>query len=339
MIFKVENEIKHEYLSNKPTATADSDSFVLRSIDEYEELIGKSVYNFSVSELDELFSTFKNSSKKTVDKNKSILATYIDFCISKNLVSHQENRAIFIDVKKHISKQALLNRYISREKLVEYQGKLYNEQDQLLLLLPFIGVLGRTIEEGTKEEMLNLTIDDVIVDENKLILRQNNGESRELYVDESVIKLIQKTYNRLFYVENNGGKTQNKRIKDSAPRQTLINKTGTYEKYILRTPGKNKFDRFSLSLFNSRMGRIQKIVGNKYLTYSNLYFSGMIQMAMDIYKEKGEVTDKDFDKICRKFNYGVPESFNKSNEFTDKKVTSYWCEIKSLFNQYKELLL
>jgi len=83
------------------------------------------------------------------------------------LVSHQENRAIFIDVKKHISKQALLNKYISREKLIEYQGKLYNEQDQLLLLLPYIGVLGRTTEDGTKEEMLNLTIDDVIFEKKK----------------------------------------------------------------------------------------------------------------------------------------------------------------------------
>jgi len=49
MIFSVENEIKQEYLSKKPTATAESDSFVLRSIDEYEQLIGKSVFNFSIS--------------------------------------------------------------------------------------------------------------------------------------------------------------------------------------------------------------------------------------------------------------------------------------------------
>lgn len=339
IIFNVENEIKQEYLSSKPTATAESDSFVLRLIDEYEELIGKSVYNFSVSELDELFSTFKNSSRKTGDKNKSILVTYIKYCISKNLVTHQQNRAEFINVKKHVSKQALLNKFITKQKMLQYQNILFNPQDQLMIWLPYIGVLGRTIEEGTKEEILNLSIDDIYPLKNKIVLRQNDGETRELDgIEDFIFDLIKETYEQKLYVENNNEMTNNKRL-NGIPRQTPINKTGEYggynSRYIFRIPGKNKFERFTPSILNSRMNRIKKYVGNPYLNYTSLYISGMLQMCFDIYNEKGEITNRDFDDVCVRFNYGIPEEIEDST----KKQSAYWHVLKSMFNQYKDLLL
>ena len=42
IIFKRDNELKQEYLSTKPTATAKANTFVLRLADEYENLINKS---------------------------------------------------------------------------------------------------------------------------------------------------------------------------------------------------------------------------------------------------------------------------------------------------------
>ena len=53
-IFKVDNAIKQEYLDEKPTDTAKSDMFVLRAVDNYEYLIGQSVYNMTYSELNEI---------------------------------------------------------------------------------------------------------------------------------------------------------------------------------------------------------------------------------------------------------------------------------------------
>lgn len=245
-----------------------------------------------------------------------------------------ENRARYIDVENFVHRQALLNKYISKEKLKGYTNLLYNEQDQLLLWLLFIGVRGRTVEDGTLEEVVNLTIDDVFPDKNRLILRQNDGKNRVLDdVDDFIIELIKDTYEQEFYVENNGELTNNPRIPN--PRNIKINNTGEFSRHVFRTPGKNKYELFTPSLLNSRMRRIQKIVNNPYLTYSSLYFSGMIQMAMDIYKNKGEVTDRDFDEICIRFNYGIPESV----ENPDKKISNYWFVIKDLFNQYKELLL
>lgn len=317
MIFEVDNEIKQEYLSGKATATADAYAFVLRTIDEYEQLVNKAVYNLTISELDELFSKFGNTSKSSGDKNRSVLVTYIDFCISKNLALHKENRARLIDIKKHVSKQALLNKFISREKLEEYKKLLYNEQDQLLLELLFIGVKGKTVEDETLEEIINLSINDVDFENNIIKLRQNNGDTRPMKVQTSTVNLIKDTYEQDIFVENNGKSTNNDRVFGSA-RKYKINHV---EGFVFRVPGKNKYQKFHAGLFNSRMGNIKKWVDNKYITVTTIYDSGMIQMAMDIYREKGEVTKEDYEDICDVYNYGYP------------------FKLKEKFMQYEEMLL
>lgn len=336
--FQVDSEIKQEYLQTKPTSTAESDAFVLRDFDNYEVQVEKQVYNLNISELNEMFATLRNSSKRVAQKNKSILTNYIDFCVAKRIVNHMENRAKYIDVEKFVSRQALLNKFIPREKVMEYSNRLYNEQDQLLLWLVNIGVRGRTTEDGTMEEVINLTIDDVNFSEQTLTLWQNGREKfRELHdVPDYILDLIRETYEEEFYIENNGELTNNPRVPN--PRKSIINKTGesktgeTIDRHIFRIPGKNKFGKFTPALLNSRMIKIQKIVDNRYVTWSSLYFSGMLQMCMDIYKGKGEITDRDFDDVCVRFNYGI-ESIE-----TEKKQSAYWHVLKDLFLQYKELL-
>jgi len=338
--FTVDNEIKQEYLASKPTGTADSDAFVLRDFDNYENQISKSVYNLSIPELNEMFATLRNTSKRGAGKNKSILVNYIDFCVMKKIVSHMENRARYIDINDFVHRQALLSKYIPKEKMMQYGNMLYNAQDQLLLWLSYIGVRGRTIENATMEEIISLTIDD-INEKNRTIKLWQNGRKKFRILDnvpDFIFDLIRETYNEDYYIENNGEVTNNPRIPD--PRKSIINKTGesktgaTIDRYILRKPGKNKFELFTPSLLNSRMRKIQEYCDNRYITYSSLFFSGMLQMAMDIYKEKGEVTDRDFDDICVRYNYGIPEEPR-----ADKRASNYWYVVKDLFNQYKELLL
>lgn len=136
-------------------------------------------------------------------------------------------------------------------------------------------------------------------------------------VDISTLSLIKETYNQEFYVENNGEMTENKRL--SRPRRTVINHVG---KYVFRIPGKKRSDKFTPQIMNSRMYRIKKYLGNPYLSFTGLFQSGMIQMAIDIYKEKGFVDKEDFIDICVRYNY-----------------ENYWYNIRDLFNQYKEILL
>jgi len=323
IIFKVDNAIKQEYLDEKLSDTAKSDAFVLREVDNFEYSIGKSVFNMNYAELNEMIARFKNTSVRSILKNVSIIKTYIDFCVGKKFVLHGTNRlAMFTiqEAKNFVSKQALLNKIISKETLEDYKNLLYNPQDQLLLELPFIGVRGRTVKGCTMEEIINLTIDDVDEKNNMIRLIQNDGKERYLEVEESTIDLIKEVYEQEFYVENNGMPTNNPRF--SNPRELQINKV---ERYILRVPSKDKMEIFNNSLLNSRMRKMQIFLDNKYLKYTSLYESGMLNMAKNIYKEKGEIAKEDYVFICSRYNYGSGDP------------ERYWTNLRELFNQYREL--
>lgn len=323
MEFKVDNSLKQEYLESKPTKTATSDAFVLRSADDFEDIIDKKIYDMSYSELNQMLAMqFKNSSRQSNSKNISILKNYIDFCIDKNIVLHGENRlATFTSekAKEFVSKSAMTNKYISKEKLREYQNILYNEQDKLLLELLFVGVRGRTTIDGTLEEVINLKIDDVDVENNMLKLTHNNGDIRFLEVETSTVKLIQETFEQGFYVENNGEITNNPRVPN--PRKTIVNE---FDNLVFRIPGKNKYNKFNPNLLNSRMKKIQKILDNMYITYTSLYMSGMIDMAMNMLKEKECLKKEDYIFICNRYAYG-------------SEPEKYWFQIKALIEEYLEL--
>lgn len=319
--FKVQPEIKQEFLEGKPTATAKSNRFILKLVDDYEHANNKSVYDLSISERNEMIALqFRNSSVKTIAKNMSILRTYIDFCISKNLVSHRENRlATFTadDAKNFVNKQAVRYKYISREQLRKYQEQLENDQDKLLLELPYIGVRGRTQKDATLEELINLKIDPASEEckANILTLVKNNGEVREIQVSPETMQLVVDTYNQEIYIGNNGKETTNPKVKI---KQNYINKV---DSYVFRTPGQKKYEPLNANLINSRMHRIQEWIGNKYVTMSSLYFSGMVSMAKDRLAEKGSLDKEDYLHICARYDYG---------ESPDK----YWYVVKDVVKQY-----
>jgi hypothetical protein len=96
---------------------------------------------------------------------------------------------------------------------------------------------------------------------------------------------------------------------------------------VFRVPGQDKYEKITSPLVNSRITRMKTWLDNPYLSPTVLYNSGMIGLCFDIYKEKGEVTKEDLIKICDRYNYGAGEP------------EKYWFNLKSLFEQYKELLL
>lgn len=170
---------------------------------------------------------------------------------------------------------------------------------------------------GTLEEIINLKIGDVDKKNNMLKLTQNNGDIRMIEVEPSTIDLIEEVYKQKFYVENNGEMTNNPRL--SEPRKTIINH---FENYVLRIPGKNKFQRFTPSILNSRLRRIQRYLDNRYITYTSIYMSGMASMAKEIYEGKGLLEKEDYVRICDRYSYG------------DDNPEKYWFHLKDIVEEY-----
>lgn len=301
--FIVDVDIKQEYLNSKPTGTARDNGFTLKMVDEHESTIGKSVYNFTIAERNELIAIFPNKSLGTILKNVSNIKNYIDFCIGKGIVNHYENRfATFTkdDAKPFVSKQAINNKYITLEELKLCIDSLTNYQDQLLIALPYYGVRGRPEKDGTLEEIINLQIRQGSKNhqENTLKLVRNNGEIRYIKIPDWLMELVIDTKNQEYYVSNNGEPIVG--IKGEI-KKSIINPIGDY---VFRIPSRNKIDIFSPQIINSRIHRIQDWVGNQYLTISSLYMSGMITALKNIYEIKGELDFEDYVSVADQFDYG-----------------------------------
>ena len=298
--FEFEAKVKEEYLETLPTGTAKSNMFVLKPVDEFEVATGKSVYNFSYEEAQELLAAkFRNTSLGSIAKNISVIRKYIDFCMSKGLVSHNENRFDIFNkeaMEDFLSDNVLKYKYITHEELTTYQQKLVNAQDKCMLELFYCGVRGRTQKGATLEELLNLKIDpsSAAVKNNVLELVKNNGDSRLITVSPETMALVLETYYQEYYITNNGDDT-------SRVLEVYINK---FDDYVFRVPGRNKFQQFNWQMVNNRILKIQNWCGNQFITVFNIYLSGMIDKAIAIYKRDGEIADQDYLRICTEHNYG-----------------------------------
>jgi len=170
------------------------------------------------------------------------------------------------------------------------------------LELSSLGVRGRTEKGNTLEELVNLKQSDVKWEKKRLYLTKNNGEMRWIEVDDYTLNLIKKVINEDFYIANNGLKTKpnDEGIYEETDRGRIINPS----EYVFRIPGKNKHGKVEYQFFASRIQRMQKWLGNPYISISNLYFSAIIEYAKGEKKKKGELTKEDYIKINERFEFG-----------------------------------
>jgi integrase len=314
--FKIESKVKDEYLESKNVSTRKNVRYVLSKIDEYEQLFEKSIYNFNVNEVDDFLAcAFRNQTKAVVDGTISNVRGYVNFCIQKNLAI--ENRFNNIDTKKafdYVSQQSIDNRYIDYNERMDFQNQLVNPQDKLAVDLLSYGVRGRTEKENTHEELCNLKNEDVDFERGIVFLTRNDGSKRFIVVSDYTLNLLRETINQTEYIMSNGlesyiGRTLMVRI-------IPIN----YSEYVFRTAGINKFGQVKASYFTQKITKIQRYLDKKYLTVGNLYFSGMVDMAKQIKKERGELIREDFVLIADAFLYG--------------KEGVYWARIRDMVNNY-----
>jgi integrase len=327
IIFNVEAEVKKEFLDSYMGSTKIFCSYILEKADKFEKELGKSMYDFNYEERDELLLVqFKNGSKWAFQSNLSVLKKYVDFCISKNLVRHNENRFAIIlpsDYDKYVSVQAVENLYIPKSEIRQLEQKLTNMQDRLIIeLIGVYGIRGRNEKKNTHEELINLKISDVDWENKALYITRNNGEFRQVPVDDYTLDLIKSVLSETVYYFNNGYK--------STP-----NEFGEYERnikgypinptdYIFRTPGKTKGlcnEPVDQQLFTNRVQKIQEWLGKPYLTISNIYFSAIIEFAKKLKEQKGELTKEDYIRINDIFQYG-------------EEPMKYWAKIQVLCNNY-----
>ena len=270
---------KRRFISNYDESTQKSLEFIFKKTEEIEVMLSKDIYAFNRDELDELFMLFGCRSEVSVASRFSIISKYIDFAIEKGFVSSKFNLAKnFVGreyYKKYISKVAEKKKILTKEEVYMLTFDFCNNaQDAAIILLSFIGIRGRQIQDNPLEEMRNLKLEHIDKNKNTIKAIRNDGDNYYEHrilnnIDDKVIELLIDAYNQEKYLKNNGEISDWMIIRRNTEMELL--NTG----YILKPTKKGTNEKVSKGVISQRLNMIKDLYGNPFISITNLWFSGM----------------------------------------------------------------
>lgn len=267
--------------------------FVFYKSYDVEDILQKDMYDFNTSELKQVLLNANKSTMNSVRAFASMMKKYIDWAIRTGLTNSNINPMDMFTTKDYeecIDKSKKL--FISESELISIENKLVNYQDKVVLRLAFEGINGYEVSE-----MLNLKKHDVDFKNKQLKLYDNKEGERFINVSERCIEIIEKAINEKIYYARNGDKTS----AHGKSKYEYFETDHVIKNVLAGRTTKRAADK---TVVYRRMNMIKEMFDMPYLTIKNVWRSGMIKMTVDLYKEEGELTNKQLAKIAEQFGLG-----------------------------------
>jgi integrase len=284
-------DLKEDFLSTyKNEDTRKATRYVFSHSYYLEDKYQKDLKDFEKNELDELLIRLakKTTSMNNFSRYFSIIKKYIRWAINNGYKKSGSNLMLDfnkMDYQVYIDK----SKFISEQKLIEIEESLKNYQDKVILRLIFEGVDGNDLSE-----LVNLKKQDVDFKNKRLRLYDDKeGRERFIQVSDRCLNLIEKAHTEIIYYPRNGNK-QSKRGKNKFE---LI-QTDHIIKNALNGRTQNLVSKDTIY---RRIDMIKEILKLPNLTATNIRNSGMIKMAVDLYKRDGELTTAHLEEIAEHF--------------------------------------
>lgn len=266
--------------------------FVFYKSYDVEDILQKDMYDFNMSELKQVLLNANKSTLNSVRAFGSMLKKYIDWAIRTGLTNSNINPMDIFTTKDYeecIDKSRKL--FISEEELIDIEDQLVNYQDKVILRLLFEGANGYEVSE-----LINLKKYDVDYENKRLRLYDGKSGERFITVSDRCLNIIEKAINEKVYYARNGDKTS-----AHGKSEYEYFETDHVIKNVLTGRTKGAADK---NIIYRRMYMIKEIFDMPHLTIKNIWRSGMIKMTVDLYKEEGELTNKQLAKIAEQFGLG-----------------------------------
>jgi site-specific recombinase XerD len=266
--------------------------FVFYKSYDVEDILQKDMYDFNMSELKQVLLNANKSTLNSVRAFASMMKKYIDWAIRTGLTNSNINQMDMFTTKDYeecIDKSKKL--FISEDELIDIEDKLVNYQDKVILRLLFEGANGHEVSE-----LINLKKYDVDYEKKQLRLYDDKNGERFIVVSDRCLEFIERAIDEKKYYARNGDKTS-----AHGKSEYEYFETDHVIKNVLTGRTKGAADK---NVVYRRMYMIKEIFDMPYLTIKNVWRSGMIKMAVDLYKEEGELTNKQLAKIAEQFGLG-----------------------------------
>jgi len=125
---------------------------IFNKSEELENKLGIDVSEFSISQIGELLQYFKSTSTESLRVKVCMLRNYTNYMMSQGLIKIDTNNYNSVTtelLENSVDQDFVKEKYISREKLMEYIQELPNVCDQFVLMALHEGIKGDKLSEIT----------------------------------------------------------------------------------------------------------------------------------------------------------------------------------------------
>lgn len=318
-------DIKHKFLNTlHEEGTKRTYTRTLKDAYFTEKILKKDLYNFSLSEVEDVIKTKQPFRIESVKNRSSVLRRYIQWAIDNG---HRDNKINplegvtdewyenLLDTKRRIA--------YTKEEIDNILSKTVNAQDKALIALVFEGAWGKS-----SSELLDLKEDDIDWDHNQVLLGKNTEKERVIDIPQEVTQILFDAKQQYEYLYNNGVKKSSR----SATSGNLKH-TDYILKHVLTAHTENK-DRVAANTIATRLRGLKEVLRLEPFTAQNIRYSGMLYYGYKLKQERGQITGEELDMIGTKF--GIHDMDIKGTQSSKRLIVSSIVNDENLEKYYGE---
>jgi len=308
-----QREFKNTFLTAKYSPETQEKVIVLfRKIEEFEMFYDKDLYDFNYEELSEVLKSFKITTYRSLQNQVATIDRYIEFAKEHqktegigNQAKRFKNR---ITIESLLDKDAQDNMIFDQDEIMQMAMYSDNAQDGVILGLLFDGVS----HKNEFEELINLTTDDVDLDNLVINIKSIDGEGKSVDSFDRKIPISQETA-----ILIKGALEQDTKyisVKGETSRQYKI---AEGDRVLRGLRGK---DTVKGQIVSQRILRIAEHNDYEYLNATNISYSGQLHYARELINEHELSINDTLPLVLSRF--GIPD--NSSSRYSLKiKIEEY----------------
>lgn len=302
-------EIKQAFISNYGKGTQKILNRMFKVSQAMESDLNKDLYDFTRDQIRKLLFLYAPSTEYSSRANATWVSRYIDWAIENGYVTGinplngvtSEWKSQFV---VHVNK-----RFWTYNEIKNILDKRANFQDGCIVSLLFNGVRGTG-----NAEITNLKASDIDKNNNTLTVKDEDGNTRTVSVDDECIKQCLGAVRESVYEKMNGTPS----IDTKAPTTNLID-----NEFVVRASNTRTIhiDEAEKNIVHRRLAKIADEIGEQNFTPMNIVNSGMLHLARELYMTTGRLDKEEYELIFTKFNEMSEQSrYRIKNEFLNIKT-------------------
>lgn len=276
---------------------------------EYEEEIGKDLYDFNMPEIEGFYFSMATRSLHSLRATNFLMMKYADYAIEKGL--RQSNINIFkLITLEQLKKYSATykNQYLTLEDVNEFMDYIVNDVDVAIFRGLFEGIRG-----GNFSEFVNLKPEDIVKGEDDKYyvnltedLPDGTQSHRTIPISDTLHRDLVRANEQTHYLGSNGmAETQKANEIVDSPYVFRPNKRGAYHK---------SNGQINMQTIYRKKNMLDDVTDGQIKRVNSLIVSGMVHEAKRLYDIHQELTDDDYISIGEQFNN------NKVTEYDSQKA-------------------